>query len=781
MMTDLFRSALCCRRPVSKAVLRACLGLLATAQVHAEFDLEDIRFWVGHGTNRAALVLDWNDGIDPVSLAWGYRWNGTMTGRDMFEAVVAADPRLARFIYTSGFLGQVVYGVGYDVDGDGGAFHPGTAGIGTETGYADDPDDHYEEGWYSQYWHYSLGVGDPFSGGSWIESGSGFGVRQLEDGDWDGWRPAVVTFPVGSNPPPVECVAAMPGSPLPAIPMAGFALDEIEFWTGAGSNRAALVMDWHDRSRRHALAWGYRWDGEATALDMWQAVTNADSALTGSLTNTPDGLVLAECAYQRPVRHGDILPGTHAHDVVLSSFSTDHTNATAQSANWSHWTIDYSDIYFEATPVDTIAGLDNRMLYDGSWDVWSRSTGTVARTPGWPSAALHYPYGDSVVTYTEGTGIGFDWITGDPFTDSTAALGRPTVDTTGDDGAIDFTNAVPVVPVYAPFRAHELVTVGLGGELVLAFDHKVLDNPANPYGVDFLLFGNAMQLIGTGEEWENGTPTNTTVSAVCETDEGGVSVSQDGVTWHAFVSNRCDRFMPTLGRVYDPGHTYSGHSNAWWGGATDPTVPPDPSVGPDDWEGESVGALAQRYRGSAGGTGFDIGDLPLAPCPATGHKWIRYVRIAPTVSLAPEVDAMADVAPGLPQQLWRTCHFAWMGAPAEEADGADADHDGIVNLMAYGLGRSPTNGTGEAAFAAALDRASTPPRLDVSYTVSTHAPDVDVGAVRTVSLLSPDWSTDGIQSTAAASTPSNGVLPMADSAVVDSGGTFLRLRVRHDE
>ena len=52
-----------------------------------------------------------------------------------------------------------------------------------------------------------------------------------------------------------------------------FSISNLEYWVGSGSNRAALVVDWHDESRPHALAWGYRWDGQARGLDMWQAVT----------------------------------------------------------------------------------------------------------------------------------------------------------------------------------------------------------------------------------------------------------------------------------------------------------------------------------------------------------------------------------------------------------------------------------------------------------------------------------------------------------------------------
>lgn len=781
MTVDSFKYAWSTRPVVVKTGLLAALAMLSVTRVQAEFDLDDIRFWVGHGTNRAALVLDWNDGVDPVSLAWGYRWNGSATGRDMFDSVVAADPRLVLFLYRLNALGEAVYGVGFDLDNDGSEFHPGSAGPTSETGYADDAGDHYAEGWYSQHWHYFNAAGSPYSGSAWSDTGGGFETRQLIDGAWDGWRPNTSIFG-GSNTPPAVCVAAEPLARQPAVPTAGFRFRDIEVWTGSGTNRAALVIGWHDGTRCHALAWGYRWDGTATALDMWHSVTNADPGLSGTLVQTANGVVLTDCAYRRPVRHGDILPATHAHDVIPSAFATDHTNAPPPQAAWSHWTLDYTDTYIASTVVHTDAGLDNRELYHNAWDAWSRGTVSATRAPGWPSSALHYPYGDSVSSYIPGNAtFFFDWISGDLFTNAAAALGRPTVHTTGDASTIPLGDTVPIVPVYVPFRAYELVVVGLDGQLIVAFDHKVLDNPANPYGLDFTIFGNAMHLIGQDQEWANGDPTNTTVAGTCDSDQGGVWVSQDGDTWYSIASNRCDRFMPTLGRVYDRNHPPGAPSNTWWGGATDPTVPTDPTVEPAAWQGMDLGAIAARYRGSAGGVGFNISALPLSTCQDTGHKWIRFIKITPTEDLTPEVDAVADVSPALPYDRWRNEHFDWMNDPADESDAADVDDDGIVTLMAYGLGRNPTNGTGAATFTCAVDRSTTSQDLVASYAIATNAPDVNVDIVQSANLIDPDWNTNHIAVTNNGAAPSNGVMPLVARHALTNNRAFFRLRVKHND
>src|SRR5690606_17083920 len=135
----------------------ALAALLATTTASA-VSLDDIEFWAGSGSQRAALVIDWNDGNGPESLVWGFQWDGIATGLDMLQAVVAADPRL--YAHFGEFAwGTATLGIGYDLNESGGfdvtpglAFDP--AGIALSTGgssaddsrSAVDPGDHYREG-----------------------------------------------------------------------------------------------------------------------------------------------------------------------------------------------------------------------------------------------------------------------------------------------------------------------------------------------------------------------------------------------------------------------------------------------------------------------------------------------------------------------------------------------------------------------------------------------------------------------------------------------------------
>jgi hypothetical protein len=73
---------------------------------------------VGSGDNEAAFEIDWNNGMANDTLIWGYRWNGSATGEQMLDAIVAADPQLYAEISVPGEYGTQVFGFGFHPSGD---------------------------------------------------------------------------------------------------------------------------------------------------------------------------------------------------------------------------------------------------------------------------------------------------------------------------------------------------------------------------------------------------------------------------------------------------------------------------------------------------------------------------------------------------------------------------------------------------------------------------------------------------------------------------------------
>jgi hypothetical protein len=265
-------------------------------------------------------------------------------------------------------------------------------------------------------------------------------------------------------------------------------------------------------------------------------------------------------------------------------------------------------------------------------------------------------------------------------TDPCTALGGPSVD------ADYFGADRPVVPVYAAWETDQVVKIGFGGHLILRFSHKVADDEHNPYGVDFIIFGNAFQRIGGGVNWEYQDPAMVTINSDDVYAEPGiVSVSQDGVTWYAYDDPnlpKADTFAPTLGRIYDPNSAvdvYPGWDNQWWAGVTNPTIPLAPNLTPSDFVGKTVAEVCALYGASAGGTGFDLQDLAPADYAAlavdeqTGRKWIQYVKVEYTGSILyeTEIDAVADVT---------SC-----GDYRHHYVGGDFDYDCRVNFLDFAI------------------------------------------------------------------------------------------------
>lgn len=164
------------------------------------FTMNDIKFWTGEGTNKAAVVIEWHDGKGTDALVWGYKWNGTAYGYDMVKAIAKADPRLIFLTHMTGSLGYTIGGIGYNINKTGShylIYNNETAnpkypvnGIVSTTAYNydswtySDAADHWRSGWYNGYWSYFI---KDTQADAWEYSSYGASSRPLVNGSWDGW------------------------------------------------------------------------------------------------------------------------------------------------------------------------------------------------------------------------------------------------------------------------------------------------------------------------------------------------------------------------------------------------------------------------------------------------------------------------------------------------------------------------------------------------------------------------------------------------------------------
>ena len=222
------------------------------------------------------------------------------------------------------------------------------------------------------------------------------------------------------------------------------------------------------------------------------------------------------------------------------------------------------------------------------------------------------PWADTVVSWTPGLGgaAGFDnpaTATGPPERYTGEATAFPTV----------------VSPFSPAWGMDELVSIGLGGSLVLAFDEPIRDDAHNPFGIDLLIFGNTGMIDGA---YPAGA-----CAGLFGADGGRIEVSWDGDEWIE-VLPLADGPWPTMG------WTDAGPYDSLPGTAcTDCVRPIDPGL---SWEllmGQPYEAIIDIYGTSAGGVGIDLADV--------GLNAITMIRISvdEDAFVAAEIDAVVDV------------------------------------------------------------------------------------------------------------------------------------------
>ena len=229
-------------------------------------------------------------------------------------------------------------------------------------------------------------------------------------------------------------------------------------------------------------------------------------------------------------------------------------------------------------------------------------------------------FASTVSSYTEGTGV----ISG--YNDPTAALGAPAT-------FIGYQNADPFNP---PFLSSDIVGIGNGGSLTLQFNTPIQNNPNNPFGLDFIIFGHA----GFNEDFDNFTATDGSLFTGGTADVR-VSVSADGSTF--FTLN------PSLAPITDGLFPTDASGN--------PLLPVNPSLTAADFAGLDLAQIEALYNGSAGGAGFDIAWAINESGQSVSLPSINYIRLD---VLGDGTPAYIDAISVVPEPT--TCALAFVGA-----------------------------------------------------------------------------------------------------------------------
>ena len=228
-----------------------------TDTVDATIDTSDIVFWVGNGTNRAVLIVNW--GNPDTAFAWGFRFNGTVTAQTMVDSIAAADPRFWT-VGTPSYNGDIHYILN---NGDTLGLIPGPS---TADGY--------------NFWWANLnGVSAGSGSGESLHNGDVFKYGDYSVGI--GWDP-MGTYFLERAWPKTPTPAPLP-TPTDTTTIVDATIDtaDILYWVGTGSNNLTFVVNWADT----ALAWGYRFNTESVSMPtVLNDLAAADPRLTFGAT-----------------------------------------------------------------------------------------------------------------------------------------------------------------------------------------------------------------------------------------------------------------------------------------------------------------------------------------------------------------------------------------------------------------------------------------------------------------------------------------------------------------
>ena len=244
----------------------------------------------------------------------------------------------------------------------------------------------------------------------------------------------------------------------------------------------------------------------------------------------------------------------------------------------------------------------------------------------WVSEVGATQFAVEVVSYEPGTGFATDWNTGVGFTNRDAIIGAPTRATPGKWGG-------PITPFSPPYLSDQILSIGRGGEVTLKFAKPIRDEPFNPFGLDFIVFGGAGFMVTNGD-FSGGGITDGTLFGQAE-GETRVSVSADGDAW--FLLN------PELAPVLDSYFPTDG------GG--DFSLPVNPVLAKGDFAEGGLARFTELYAGSGGGSGYDIAwaiDTDNKPVTLGQVQFIRFE----VLSGKAEIDAVSDTRPQTKNLAW---------------------------------------------------------------------------------------------------------------------------------
>jgi hypothetical protein len=469
-------------------------------------------------------------------------------------------------------------------------------------------------------------------------------------------------------------------------------LDDIQIWTGSGTNRAALIIEWSvPESLTNStvpvpvadktLVWGYRFNGTATGTQMRDAILAADPKLYFVESISEYGAFVDGIGYNL---NGNgvigITDGTSTNYIVNGLLTNATVNIDSAHAlnggdlywgglygpNWETWNeTNGAGGFFSSpnrgttnywTPTDTTYfsagyhgqwvynfGLDATTVTNGSWFAFSVAAGEYEsatnaaynihkHAPVSPDGT-YFAYACNTNDFAVQVVSNYNVNTSAPYNDPAALLGHPTLKfrNGSPSAAVHRTKIVEGAFYKDPNGSNVLTKINANGYVVVNMGRKIYSDPNNPYGLDFTLFGYTFYTAG-----------GYTGGAVSDaTDMGVAYVSGTGYFGHSTVISVSQdgtnwfTYPNTGAPTPENAYRWDDANHAWTDEQMNENKPLNPAF--SFASGTTVASVLDGFNNACGGTGYSV--------KASGLPWIQYVRIAAGASDYTVIDAVGAVNP----------------------------------------------------------------------------------------------------------------------------------------
>lgn len=201
------------------------LSILFSSLALGQFTSNDVKFYVGEGSQTSYLIVDFKDGTDDRSYAWGFRYEEgqNITFGQMLQAIEEAEPNFSHLTGSNGgFLNDIIFNAHQGLEGD--------------------PD------WWSTWsgetaetMSMNAGISEPLQNERWYGTSYGF-----------------------MNPSPEH-----PVTPIPAYSSLWFSESDIDTWIGEGQNRSILIVDFGTDTEgvANSFAFGIQYEEETITVE----------------------------------------------------------------------------------------------------------------------------------------------------------------------------------------------------------------------------------------------------------------------------------------------------------------------------------------------------------------------------------------------------------------------------------------------------------------------------------------------------------------------------------